>query len=164
MQIRLFCVKHMVPAILLSVIWFFLTGGSLLSWLIGVPAIILGIMARDTLASLSPFRISLSAVPSFLIFFVWQSMLGGVDVAMRTFQRDCRLSPRLMTYSFRMSNQIARIFFSNVVSLLPGTLSADLHSDGVYIHLLDDKLPNLENLQILEAKVAALFGEKILYG
>jgi multicomponent Na+:H+ antiporter subunit E len=136
----------------------------MLSWSIGVPSIILGIIARNTLPSLPSFKISHKAIPSFLIFFAYQSILGGVDVAMRTFQRDCRLSPRFIIYSFRLSNEIARIYFSNVVSLLPGTLSADLHHDSVSIHLLDDKLPNLENLQKLEIKVAALFGEEILYG
>ncbi|MEA2115747.1 MAG: cation transporter, partial [Thermodesulfobacteriota bacterium] len=50
----------------------------------------------------------------------------------------------------------ARIFFVNTISLLPGTLSADLNGNRVTIHTLDRGLPIWANIQGLEYHVAAL--------
>lgn len=149
--------------LILAAIWFLLTEGSLLSWIVGIPAIILGLKVKRLLPAQSTFGVASFAVFPFLIFFAQQSLLGGIDVALRTIRPACRLSPRLITYTFQMSNEIARAFFANVVSMLPGTLSVDMIADGVQIHLLDENLSNVENLQRLESKVAALFGERIVY-
>ena len=46
---------------------------------------------------------------------------------------------------------------ANVVSLLPGTLSADIDGDGLVVHALDGRLPVTEQLAVLESRVADLF-------
>jgi multicomponent Na+:H+ antiporter subunit E len=150
-------------AFVLATVWFLLTRGSFLSWSVGIPAIILSLSVKRLLVRQSSFALTPLAFFPFLIFFVQQSLLGGIDVAWRSICPSCRLSPCLITYRFEMSNEIARVFFTNVVSLLPGTLSVDMFSDGVQIHMLDETLSNEANLKRLESKVAALFGERIVY-
>jgi len=145
----------------LALVWLLLTRGAVASWFIGIPAIALALFVKNRLPKLSAFRLSMTAFFPFLFYFMKQSLLGGVDIALRVFQRDMRLSPSFMTYHFRVKNQIARLFFANTISLLPGTLSADIQGDAATIHLLDLKLNNREQLNILEEKVASLFGEEI---
>jgi len=70
----------------------------------------------------------------------------------------------LLIYSLKLPIGPARIFFSNTVSLLPGTLSADLEEDRLTVHILDERLSLLESLQLLESLVAGLFGLPILTG
>jgi hypothetical protein len=43
------------------------------------------------------------------------------------------------------------------VSLLPGTLSAELEDDQLIVHSLDANLPILEPLRYLESLVSGLF-------
>lgn len=145
----------------LGVVWWLLTGGGLLSWMIGIPAIILSLMVTRFLPSMPSFHFRIGGAFHFLSFFLQQSILSGIDVAMRTINPKCALAPNLIKYKFQISNGFARIFFTNTISLLPGTLSVDILDENILIHVLDEKYPNLENLQTLELKVAALFGEKI---
>jgi len=146
-------------AMALAVVWWLLTGGPLLSWIVGTPAVILGLMVTRVFPPLPSFRFNTKGAFQFFSFFLQQSILSGFDVAMRTVHPECPLDPCLIKYKFRISNGFARVFFANAISLLPGTLSTDLLDEEVLVHVLDEKYPNLENLQALEVKVAALFGE-----
>jgi multicomponent Na+:H+ antiporter subunit E len=68
------------------------------------------------------------------------------------------LDPGLVSYTTLLPQGSARIFFVNAISLLPGTLSADLEGNCVTIHTIDRKLPTWANIQGLEYHVAALMG------
>jgi multicomponent Na+:H+ antiporter subunit E len=47
---------------------------------------------------------------------------------------------------------------ANVVSLLPGTLSAELRGDCLKVHVLDANADVFEELQSLESKIKHVFG------
>jgi hypothetical protein len=47
------------------------------------------------------------------------------------------------------------------MSLLPGTLSADLTDDRLRMHVLDASLPIEHELRAAEASIAALFGQTV---
>ena len=47
---------------------------------------------------------------------------------------------------------------ANTVTLLPGTLSADLRGQILVVHVLDARGPAAERLALLERRVADLFG------
>ena len=66
------------------------------------------------------------------------------------------LDPGLVSYATLLPEGSARIFFVNSISLLPGTLSAELQGNRVTIHTLDRGLPIWANIQKLEYHVAAL--------
>ncbi|VAX38209.1 hypothetical protein MNBD_UNCLBAC01-1038 [hydrothermal vent metagenome] len=142
-------------------VWWILTGGALSSWIIGVPAIVLSLMMSRILPPLPSFHLNIRGAFHFLIFFIQQSILSGFDVAKRVVHPDCPLDPCLIKYKIRISNGSARIVFTNTISLLPGTLSVDLLDEDVLVHVLDKKDPILDNLQVLEIKIAALFGENL---
>lgn len=147
----------------LTAVWWLLTGGSLLSWMVGMPAIILSLMVTRVLPPLPLFRFRIGGAFRFFSFFLQQSILSGFDVARRAVHPKCPLAPCLIKYTFRITNGFARVFFTNTVSLLPGTLSVDLLDDDVLVHVLDEEYPALDSLQALEVRVAALFGENLSY-
>ena len=137
-------------------LWWALAGGGPAAWPLGAAAIALALLAACLLPPPSPWRMTLGGAAGFVPYFCLQSLRGGIDVTRRAFSPGRPLDPGLLTYSLSLPPGPARIFLLNVISLLPGTLSAQLWDRELIVHVLDRKLdPKLERL---EQHVAALFG------
>ncbi|MGB5603801.1 MAG: Na+/H+ antiporter subunit E, partial [Gammaproteobacteria bacterium] len=52
----------------------------------------------------------------------------------------------------------ARVFLVNVVSLLPGTLSADIEDDVLVLHALEANSKATEEVREAELRISALYG------
>jgi multicomponent Na+:H+ antiporter subunit E len=90
---------------------------------------------------------------------------GGLDVSRRILARPLAISPGFLTYRTALRDQGARVFFLDLISLLPGTLSADLEApERLVIHVLDIGADNYRELAQLELRVARLFRESIRAG
>ncbi len=126
------------------------------SWLIGGPAVLITSILSLKLAPTSRYSLSIVGIVRFSIFFPYQSFRGGLDVMGRALSWKPRLDPGLISYTTSLPQGAARIFFVNTISLLPGTLSADLLEDHVTIHTLDHTMPIRENIYKLENHVASL--------
>ena len=142
--------------VVFSFLWFALAGSDTASWIIGIPAVFFASTLSLMLASSSPLRISFACALRFIPFFLRQSFYGGVDVMRRALSFQQLLDPGLVSYTTLLPEGSARIFFVNCISLLPGTLSAELQGNLVTIHTLDRGLPVWANIQRLEYHVAAL--------
>jgi multicomponent Na+:H+ antiporter subunit E len=95
----------------------------------------------------------------FVPFFAWFSLLGALDVVVRAFAPRRPLDPELVHFRPRLDPTLpSGVFFLEIVSLLPGTLCADVDRDRVTVHVVDRNRPNLELLRRLEDRVAAVFG------
>jgi multicomponent Na+:H+ antiporter subunit E len=70
------------------------------------------------------------------------------------------LEPAFLDYNLSLPNGAPRLFMANVVSLLPGTLSAELLEGCLKVHVLDVKADVVAELQSLESRVAAVFAPK----
>lgn len=145
-------------------IWFLFAGWSSLSWIVGIPVVLTVMIAFRFLPGLPAFGIHPVGVVRFVIYFVQQSLLGGIDVAWRAFHPRCPLSPGLIQYDIRLANGFAVVVFINVISLLPGTLSVDLQGQRVTVHALDLGNDIRKSLSLLELRVAELFGEELSSG
>jgi multicomponent Na+:H+ antiporter subunit E len=86
-----------------------------------------------------------------------QTFLGASDVARRALSLRMRLAPGFHRYAMRLPQGAPRVFFANAVSLLPGTLSAEIEGADVVVHSLDLSLDTNAELAVLELRVAALF-------
>jgi multisubunit Na+/H+ antiporter MnhE subunit len=91
-------------------------------------------------------------------FFLWRSLYGGVDVARRALHPKLPISPGLFDYRWRLPPGLPRVFMANTVSLLPGTLSAELGEEYLHVHVLDRSGDFIPELSIVEEHVARLFG------
>lgn len=148
--------RCLVRFVVFSLSWYVLTGSDKASWIIGVPAILFATVLSILLAPSYHFRISLSGALYFIPFFLQQSFLGGIDVMRRALSSHQLLDPGLVSYTTILPEGSARILLVNTISLLPGTLSADLHENRITIHTLDRGLPIWANIQGLEYHVASL--------
>ncbi len=142
-------------AVLFAGIWVLLTEGDPGSWVLGVPAILGAIYVSRRLDAVTGLRPV--ALVRFFPMFVWRSLVGATDVALRALRPDRPMSPEFADYQTSLPEGLPRVFFANTVSLLPGTLSADLEGNTLRIHLLDNRDAAMRSLATLEATVATMF-------
>jgi multicomponent Na+:H+ antiporter subunit E len=150
--------RVLVRFLVFSLVWLVLTGSDWSSWLVGLPAVLFAVACSMILAPSSFCSLSLTGAVRFISFFLRQSSHSGIDVMLRTLSSPLRVNPGLVTYDTFLPSGSPRVFFVNTISLLPGTLSADLAGDTVTIHTIDKDLPIWGNIQGLEWRVAAIFG------
>jgi multicomponent Na+:H+ antiporter subunit E len=149
-----------LSALILGLIWVVLTGPQdPLSWVVGMPAVIAAAWSRHRLVRSRSHRISIRGALRFPLFFVTESFKGGIDVAWRVIGPKVKVDPGLFEYRLALELPAARVFFADMVSLLPGTLSADLNDQVVTIHALDRTSDPAAELARLEQRVAGIFGE-----
>jgi len=136
-------------------LWWVLTGGRLSSWIIGIPTIALALWVMGSTPQSQRWEISFIGLLKFIPYFFLQSVRGGIDVARRACSPSLPLDPQIIDFPLRLPPGRSQIFFLNSVSLLPGTLSADLVGTTLKVHVLDHKVdPQLDRL---ETHVAQLF-------
>ncbi|MEO6423512.1 MAG: Na+/H+ antiporter subunit E [Candidatus Nitrotoga sp.] len=143
-------------AVAFALLWWILTAGAVESWPVGVPVVLIATLVSMVL--LPGFPLSPTGVACFVPFFVWQSLRGGADVAWRAFHPGMPINPGLIDYPLRLAPGLPRVFLVNTVSLLPGTLSAELGEDCLKVHVLDTRKEVLSELMMVEQAVARMFG------
>ncbi len=138
-----------------ALLWWILTGGAADGWIIGVPVII---FAAWLSLNLWGFRyLSMIGIARFMPWFLWQSLVGATDVAIRSFKPQMPLHPGLVRQRLRLPPGASRVMLANVVSMLAGTLSANLDDDELVIHALDQRKDMDAMVRDLEPRIAAIF-------
>ncbi len=138
-------------------LWAALSGGAVDTWLVGVPVVV---AATATSLRLRPHLTTWWSLPGllrFLALFLRESVRGGIDVARRAFHPDLPLRPGLVRFETRLPTGPAEVALINAVSLLPGTLGADLRGRELTLHVLDASAPVEAETRALEAAIAAVF-------
>jgi len=138
-----------------SLIWWILTDGAVSSWWIGVPAVLLAVTVSTAL--IPPVPLIWHHLLRFVPFFLMHSLLGGVDVARRAFHPRLPIAPDLITYPLRLPAGLPQALMTNIVSLLPGTLSAVLDRNVLQVHVLDRHKDVQSELQAVEQMIARMF-------
>jgi multicomponent Na+:H+ antiporter subunit E len=140
--------------LLFAVLWWVLSGGG--GWYLGAPFVLLGTWLSLNLWT--EYRLSLGGVARFLPWFAVQSLAGASDVARRALLPSMPLQPGLVRHRLRLPAGVCRVSLANVVTMLPGTLSADLIDDELVVHALDTGRDMHAMVLDLEPRIAALFG------
>lgn len=152
----------LVRALILASGWWILTEGDRAGLAFGVPTVLLALLASVSLPSPRPPKWSPIGLLRFAFAFLAGSLRGGVDVARRALAPHLRLSPTMIRFALRVPDGAARNLFTGTLSLMPGTLSANLDGDHLEVHVLGDRGDELvRQLQELEAHVARALGEPL---
>ncbi|WP_306119268.1 MULTISPECIES: Na+/H+ antiporter subunit E [unclassified Roseitalea] len=140
-------------AILLFTVWLVLTAADPDALPLGLIAVAAATwlshaLRPDGATPVRPLR-AFALVPGFL----WQSFLGGLDVARRAFDPAMPLAPGWFVIPARLPEGGPRVMLGGEFSLLPGTLVAGTRGDSFLVHVLDR---NRDVVQDFEAGEAAL--------
>ena len=142
----------------LALLWLALTEGDLdTSWL-GFLAVVAATLSSLVLLPPASRPWSPAGTIRFAGFFLRQSVIGGVDVALRALKPGINLDPDLVEYTTRLPEGLPRVLFANTISLLPGTLSAEVRDRQLLIHTLATGPDLRSELRRTEEMVAGLFG------
>ncbi|MGB5398159.1 MAG: Na+/H+ antiporter subunit E [Gammaproteobacteria bacterium] len=139
-----------------TITWWALTDGAVSSWWIGVAAVLLATVSSMLL--LPPVSFSWYAFVKFVPVFLLRSLQGGVDVAQRAFHPAMPIAPDVIEYPLGLPPGLARVLMANIVSLLPGTLSAEMGTNNLTVHVLDGRSDFAAELVSIERSVALMFG------
>lgn len=148
----------LLAGIVLAGLWSFLTGFDPSSWMMGIPAVLVGAGLFWLLPPARPWRIAPVAAMSFALFFVWQSVRGALDVAARALDPRLPLAPGWRTITLTLRPGPGRVLVANTISLLPGTLSVALSGRSLTVHTLDVEADTEAEIAAIEKRVAAVFG------
>jgi multicomponent Na+:H+ antiporter subunit E len=154
--------RLLVTGLALSAVWVTLVGsGDPSSWIVGLPSVAAATWSHGRLSACGGLRFSVAGALQLVPFFLLESFKGGVDVVRRVVGPRLDVNPGFFDYGLRLTRPSARIFFVGLVSLLPGTLSADIDGEILRVHALDRDVDSVGELSRLERHVAALFRESL---
>lgn len=99
------------------------------------------------------------ALAKLVLRFFYQSIVAGVDVALRALDPRLPLRPGYVTYRPRFPAGTMQSAFCTMTSLLPGTLpSGTDESGGLIVHCLDKSQAVTEQLAVEETLLAGALG------
>jgi multicomponent Na+:H+ antiporter subunit E len=81
----------------------------------------------------------------------------GVPAVLLATWLSLRLAPALVPFDTALPPGLPRVLLLNSISLTPGTLSADIRDDTVWVHVLDGGGGHEAALAGLEARLARVF-------
>lgn len=139
-------------------LWWVLAGGRADSWGVGGVSVILALAASLVLLPPAKGRFSPLGLAAFVGFFLIQSVKGGIQVAAMALRPRLDLAPAMLDLPLALPPGLARILLANTLTLLPGTLSVRIEGDRLRLHVLDRRLPIMEELRAAEAAITRIRG------
>ncbi|SFE16702.1 Na+/H+ antiporter subunit E [Nitrosomonas sp. Nm166] len=140
--------------VLLIAVWWILTQGSTSSWGVGLISIPLALVVSLILLPPGFSRFSFIGLFIFLIRFLGQSLKSGIQVALMAIRLDLDLHPNILIISLRLPEGLGRVILVNTLNLLPGTLSVNLTTSNLYLHVLDERQPVEAQVRDIEEQIA----------
>jgi multicomponent Na+:H+ antiporter subunit E len=146
-------------------IWFILSKADLSSWPFALPTILLSTLISMCLVGPGDDHLLKPVVLlRYLPLFVWKSIASGFDVMVRVLNPRLPIHPGLVRYPLSFTHEGARVLLANCITMLPGTISAQLNDDHLIVHTLDTTLPVHATINRFERKIANIFGLEITAG
>jgi multicomponent Na+:H+ antiporter subunit E len=136
------------------VLWVVVTGGNPADLVAGAVAVLAASWASLHLLRPGRSRVRPAVLTRFVLRFLCQSVVAGVDVARRALDPRLRVSPGFVLYPVRLPPGPGRNTFTALMSLLPGTVPTGSAEGGLLIHCLDVGQPVAAQLAEEEALFA----------
>lgn len=146
-----------VRCVFAIVLWWILAEGRIDTWGIGAIAVVSAVIVSLRLLPVSAVRVSLPGLAAFICLFIWNSVRGGVQVALAAFRGRTALRPGILEMRLELPPGGGRILLVNTLGLMPGTLGVELDDDRLRVHVLDERLPIAEEAREIERAIGRLF-------
>lgn len=145
-----------------AALWWAVTENSTKAWPIGVIFASLAVLASMRMQGVQSRNFSLVGALIFALYFVFHSVKGGMQVALIALRPQMNLDPDILEIPLRLQDEQARIVLATAMTLMPGTLSADLRGSTLLLHVLDRKLPASREVRCLESHVARMLRSELI--
>lgn len=155
MMMRLKAVLHRV--LILGLIWVVLSGTQVKALVFGVAVVPAAVwLSLQLIPAQNPLRFwgLLRHIP----VFIWGSLRGGLDVALRAFSPSMGLRPGWVTVPVALDDG-GRVALGSELSLMPGTLCAGMREGKMLVHLLDKDAGFEDGIPQTEAAIAAMIDQ-----
>jgi multicomponent Na+:H+ antiporter subunit E len=130
--------------------WIVVAGIGFVDLIVGALAAIVATWVSLRLLPPASRRVSLAAMCSFVPRFLYQSIVAGVDVALRALNPRLPLRPGFVIYPMHLPP---------ITGLLPGTLPSGNDGKGnLIVHCLDETQPVVEQLRNEETSLMKIMG------
>ncbi|MFP4547548.1 MAG: Na+/H+ antiporter subunit E [Fidelibacterota bacterium] len=135
-------VKHsLFLFVILMVIWLLLT--SLHSQEI-VAGVITSILIVLLTVKLEPILGDIHLTPKsffysllYIFVFIRELIISNLDVARRVLSPSLPMNPGIVEVRTKLKSKIGKMVLANSITLTPGTLTADVKGENLYIHWID---------------------------
>lgn len=142
--------------------WLIITRGDLEGLGFGCVVVLAAVASSLWLPQSRPLTWRLLGTARFAVAFLSGSLLGGVDVARRALSRRLSIDPALIDYPLGLPPGPARNLFLGTVSLMPGTLCANVEGARCQVHVLTQRPEGfVQELGRLEGLIAVALGERL---
>lgn len=149
-----------VRFLLFAILWLVMDGGKPAGLLVGVPAAYLAAWLSGKLLPVGRGGWSVAGLLALVWYFLRNSVVAGVDVAVRVFRPDMRLSPGYAEVDCSFPGGARRDLHLAMGSLLPGSLPVEETESGrVIFHCLDTGQPLAAQMARQEEMLNRALGE-----
>jgi len=139
--------------------WLLLTGTDPKALAPGVFAVAAATWTSLRLLPAENWQLRPLALLRLMLRFLRQSVVAGVDVAMRALDPRLPLQPGFIRYPLHLRPGTARNAFCTLTSLLPGTVPSGVDENGdLLVHCLDVRQPVVAQLEDEETRLAHVLG------
>ena len=144
--------------VLLAALWLALTNGDPAGWGYGLVVVPLVWMLSARVFPPGPWRVKPLYLPQFTGWFLVKSLSAGWDVSRRLLAPQLAVAPGEREVPFTLPEGSPRWLAANLLSLMPGTLSVEVHGENLLLHCLDTGQDPGAEVAETERQVARLFG------
>lgn len=139
--------------------WLVLAEGKLSdAWLGAMIVVVTACASYFALPPGSLSKLRLGPLCRFGVYFLAQSVMGGIDVAWRAMNPRAPLNRVLEAIELDLPQEGSRVLYAWTVSLLPGTASVRMDERSLVVHFLADSPAARTELKRLQNLVRQLHG------
>ena len=119
-----------------------------------------GVAWFNTDRSTSRFTILRLRIVWYFLWLVGRILQSGFHLSVLILHPALPIDPKLIRYRTKLREEAGIVLLGNSITLTPGTITAELNSQDLVVHAMDDKSAHDVTSLRLERQIAGLFGEK----
>ena len=119
-----------------------------------------GVAWFNTDRSASRFTILRLRIVWYFLWLVGRILQSGFHLSVLILHPALPIDPKLIRYRTKLREEAGIVLLGNSITLTPGTITAELSSQDLVVHAIDDKSVHDVTSLRLEQQIAGLFGEK----
>ena len=106
---------------------------------------------------------ALFALIAWIVVFLIELVKSNIDVMSRVVTPRVRINPAIVEVKTKLKSKLGRLALANSITLTPGTLTADIEGDTLYIHWIDASTVDIDGatrkiVDKFEKHLEVLFG------